>query len=87
MRVEGFEQAAGELGKLVLQLVAHPRSDEGETLHDALDMRVVDRLAGEAEAARDLRMRGGKACRPPAQRRQLVRIALEKTVSHAAAPR
>ena len=67
VRIEHREQGIGELGKLIVEPVLHARAEEGHALEQAADMRIVDGVLGEAQAAGDLRMTLGELAGEHAQ--------------------
>ena len=85
MRVEHAEQRVGQLRKLVVQPVMDAGRQEGHAVEQPLHMRVVHRVAGHAQAARDLGVRFGEFLRQLADSLQLAVEIGQQCVRHRAA--
>ena len=54
VRIEHREQRLGQLGEIVVELEADARVEQRYALDQPCDMRVLDRVGADAQAARDL---------------------------------
>ena len=79
MRVENAEHRLGDLGEVVVQLVADARVQPGESVDEAVDVRIVrPPVFAQAQATGNLRLRPGVHSRQPANERQLLIVAAQK---------
>ena len=67
VRVEHREQAVGELGELIVEPVLHAGAQKGDAFEQAADMRIVDGILRQPQAAGDLGMAFGEFAGQPAQ--------------------
>ena len=82
MRIEHAEQRIRQLWELVIQPMLHPGAEEGDAFQQSFDMRIIDRIGGETQAAGDLRMRLGEAGAQAAERGQFLIIIGQQRVRH-----
>ena len=82
VRVEHREQAIGELGELVVEPVLHARAEKGDAFEQAADVRIVDGILRQPQAAGDLGMAFGEFAGQPAQRFEFAVEIGEQGVGH-----
>ena len=63
MRIEDAEQGIGQLGKIVVEFLAHTGGQVGEGFDQAADMRILDRILRQAQAPGDARILVGEGSR------------------------
>jgi hypothetical protein len=56
VRIKDVEDRLRQFREIVVQLAPNPRRQEREGLNQALNMRILNGILAQAQAARDLRM-------------------------------
>ena len=86
MRIDNAEQALRNLGELIVDLQVNPGSEEGKTLEQPLDVRVVAAVGLQLQTCGDFGMLLGKLRSHLPQEAQFALVVFQKIIAHATNP-